>query len=184
MKVITLMQPWASLIYYKQKLIETRSWKTKYRGELYIHSSGKLSTSSKEIFYSTLFRSTFENHDIIFASQLPLGKIIAKATLVDCIPITENIFKDLTELGYEFAPNDIYFGDYTEGRYAWVLKDIEPLDKFIPAKGKLNIWNYEISDKLDYSSTCNGDDDDLTNPCLKCSHFCFPIGCMVHINEL
>lgn len=40
-----------------------------------------------------------------------------------------------------------------------------------------------MDDKLDYSSTCNGDDDDLTNPCLKCLHFCFPIGCMVHVYD-
>lgn len=143
MKVISLMQPWASLIYYKEKLIETRSWKTKYRGEIYIHSSGKLTKFISDTFYSQVFRSTFENCGIHLAAQLPFGKIIAKASLVDCVPITDGIFNTLTELGYEFAPNDIYFGDYTPGRYAWVLQNIEPLDEFIPAKGKLNIWNYE-----------------------------------------
>lgn len=144
MKVISLMQPWASLIYYKEKFIETRSWKTKYRGEIYIHSSGRLNKFSSDTFYSPVFRSTFENHGIISASQLPLGKIIAKATLVDCVPITDDIFNTLIQLGYEFAPNDIYFGDYTPGRYAWVLQNITPLDTFIPAKGNLNIWNYEV----------------------------------------
>ena len=34
-------------------------------------------------------------------------------------------------------------GYYEEGRYAWILKDIKKI-KPIPAKGKLNIWNYEI----------------------------------------
>ena len=33
--------------------------------------------------------------------------------------------------------------------------------------------------KLDYSDTCNKDDDDLANPCFKCINFCFPIGCML-----
>ncbi len=33
-------------------------------------------------------------------------------------------------------------GDYREGRYAWILEDVEPLYKPIKAKGQLNIWNY------------------------------------------
>ena len=41
MKVISIKEPFATLIMNKMKLIETRSWKTNYRGELYIHASGK-----------------------------------------------------------------------------------------------------------------------------------------------
>ena len=33
-------------------------------------------------------------------------------------------------------------GLYEKGRYAWILKDVKPIYP-IPAKGKLNIWNYE-----------------------------------------
>ena len=39
MKVISLTEPYATLIKDKKKWIETRSWKTSYRGELYIHAS-------------------------------------------------------------------------------------------------------------------------------------------------
>ena len=41
MKVLSLMEPWGSLIKEKVKYIETRSWKTNYRGDLYIHTSLK-----------------------------------------------------------------------------------------------------------------------------------------------
>lgn len=34
-------------------------------------------------------------------------------------------------------------GLYEFGRYAWIFEDVEPIYS-IPAKGKLNIWNYEI----------------------------------------
>ena len=34
-------------------------------------------------------------------------------------------------------------GKYEEGRYAWVLENIEPLGKPIKAKGHLSIWNYD-----------------------------------------
>ena len=39
MKVLSLREPWATLIKDKKKFVETRSWKTNYRGELYIHAS-------------------------------------------------------------------------------------------------------------------------------------------------
>ena len=39
MKVLSLREPGATLIKEKKKLVETRSWKTDYRGELYIHGS-------------------------------------------------------------------------------------------------------------------------------------------------
>ena len=38
MKVLSLTEPCATLIKEKKKLVETRSWKTSYRGELYIHA--------------------------------------------------------------------------------------------------------------------------------------------------
>ena len=42
MKVLTIKQPWATLIMQGDKRFEFRSWKTKYRGELYIHTSSKV----------------------------------------------------------------------------------------------------------------------------------------------
>ena len=34
-------------------------------------------------------------------------------------------------------------GEYEEGRYAWILEDIEPLEEKIKIKGHLGVWNYE-----------------------------------------
>ena len=39
MKVLSLTEPYATLIKEKKKFVETRSWKTNYRGTLYIHAS-------------------------------------------------------------------------------------------------------------------------------------------------
>ena len=39
MKVLSLTEPYATLIKNGSKTIETRSWKTNYRGRLYIHAS-------------------------------------------------------------------------------------------------------------------------------------------------
>ena len=39
MKVLSIKEPFASLISLGIKKIETRSWKTNYKGEIYIHAS-------------------------------------------------------------------------------------------------------------------------------------------------
>lgn len=33
-------------------------------------------------------------------------------------------------------------GEYSIGRYAWILDNVEMLDEKISARGKLNIWNF------------------------------------------
>ena len=54
MKVLSLKEPFATLIKNKKKLVETRSWNTNYRGELYIHASvtkiDKETRNRKELF--------------------------------------------------------------------------------------------------------------------------------------
>ena len=35
-------------------------------------------------------------------------------------------------------------GEYQEGRYAWILDNVKPLETPIKAKGQLSIWNYKI----------------------------------------
>ena len=63
MKALSLRQPWASLIADGRKTIETRTWRTYYRGPLAIHAS------------------THPYED------LPTGGIIAVAWLYDCRPM-------------------------------------------------------------------------------------------------
>lgn len=71
MKVISLLEPWASLIKEKIKCIETRGWRTKYRGELYIHASKRKLTKSNWIDYKKQL-SFLTNTDFKY------GYIIAK----------------------------------------------------------------------------------------------------------
>ena len=45
MKVLSIKEPFATLVKDGVKRYETRSWKTNYRGEIYIHASLGLSTA-------------------------------------------------------------------------------------------------------------------------------------------
>ena len=47
MKVISIKQPYASLIAYGYKKYEFRTWKTNYRGQIYIHATKNIDTSVK-----------------------------------------------------------------------------------------------------------------------------------------
>src|SRR5581483_12167599 len=49
-KVLTLTQPWATLVAIGAKQIETRSWPTKYRGPLLIHAGAGLGPGGKEAY--------------------------------------------------------------------------------------------------------------------------------------
>ena len=126
MKVLSIKEPFATLIKDGIKIYETRSWKTNYRGEIYIHASLSLSKSEN-----------VEKANRYLKSEIKPGYILCRCELVDCIPMT----KDFIEYIYN-ETNESEYGKYVEGRYAWKLKVIEILDEPISAKGKLGIWNY------------------------------------------
>ena len=126
MKVLSIKEPFATLIKDGVKIYETRSWKTNYRGEIYIHASLSLSKSER-----------VESAKKYLKSEIKPGCILCKCELVDCIPMTDEFIKYINK---ETSESD--YGLYSEGRYAWKLKVLEVLDEPIPAKGKLGIWNY------------------------------------------
>ncbi len=130
MKVLSLTEPFATLIKEKKKFIETRSWKTNYRGELYIHAS-KTKPAKKDIENRELM-SLIPN--VIFS----YGHIICKCNLVNCIYMTKEYVEDMKTNHHQ----EYICGEYQEGRYAWILENVELLEQPIPAKGQLNIWTF------------------------------------------
>lgn len=133
MKALSIKEPYASCIREKKKFIETRSWKTNYRGELLIHAS------------STGFMGdgSFANYvvNVLGVNPFRQGVIHCKVRLVDCIKMDEEfIRKMISENRQEYN-----LGFYEPGRYAWVMEFIEAYDvnKQPVVKGKLGIWDYE-----------------------------------------
>jgi len=135
MKVISIIEPWATLIKEGKKCIETRSWKTNYRGEIYIHASAKkISKSSPEI--QNLLK-------LIPNVNMNYGHIICKASLVDCKYMDEEFIKNIKLNRQEYIG-----GFYSIGRYAWVLQDVKVLKNPIQVKGHLGIWNYNYEESI------------------------------------
>ena len=126
MKVLSIKEPWASLIMNGTKKIETRSWKTKYRGEIYIHASLSEAKITKP-----------EVYELIKDMNFKCGYIICKCNLVDCIYMTDEYVNDMKTNHYA----EYICGRYEVGRYAWIVEDVKVIEP-IKAKGKLGLWNY------------------------------------------
>lgn len=133
MKALSLLQPWASLVVMGAKKIETRSWRTDYRGELLIHASrGKKGAA---LCGDPLFR----NHIPSF-QQLPFGAVIGSVKLRDVVPVEMLQLPDATLASLTLEEKA--FGDYTKGRYAWLLEEPVQFRHPLPANGSLGLWNY------------------------------------------
>ena len=125
MKVLTIKQPWASLIIEGYKRFEFRSWKANYRGELLIHAGKSVDKEAYERLKGYL-------------TEMPLGKIIGKVELTDCIKTTPKFFEERLK-----ENRDIYTKSIFKEDYAWQVELKEKFDKPIDVKGKLGLWNYE-----------------------------------------
>jgi hypothetical protein len=156
---LTLTQPYATLVAIGAKLIETRSWATPYRGRIAIHAgkglgpvggmAGLRALVRREPFASVLgawgaLTRTNVLEDPV--RYLPRGVVIATAELAGCSPTVHHPSLPIawrhveTERMWHLTEQEEAFGDYTPGRYAWLLADVRPLAEPVPAKGALGLW--------------------------------------------
>ena len=126
MKVLTIKQPWATLIMQGDKRFEFRSWKTNYRGELLIHAGKGIDNEAMK----RLSKYIPEN--------LPSEKILGKVKLVDCIEMSTEFKEILLK-----ENKDIYTDSSFKENYGWKLENVEVFDKPIETKGKLGLWEYK-----------------------------------------
>lgn len=137
MKAISLTQPWATLVALRQKRIETRSWSTPYRGPIAIHAAKNFPAECRGLAESEPFSEALRSH----WKPLPLGKVVAVAQLVDVREILTG--EDVILLNRLGLPRwEFHFGDYTKGRFAWVLANVKALDEPIHARGMLGVWEW------------------------------------------
>jgi activating signal cointegrator 1 len=108
-RALSLWQPWASLVACGRKTIETRSWRTGYRGPLAIHASQRPPRKGEcpgEVFVNGIGELSYwlpepwteedqtraglpPDGDLV-GFPLPLGAVVATCRLVDVVPMTES----------------------------------------------------------------------------------------------
>lgn len=153
MKAITLTQPWATLVAIGAKRIETRSWGTKYRGPLAIHAAKGRTIEAISLFFQEPFKSVLREAGYSTYSALPFGCIVATCELVSVREIHHArmgigwgwIGPDRTLYEFEIDQQERCFGDYAEGRKAWLLHNVQHLAEPIPARGALSLWEWHNS---------------------------------------
>lgn len=111
MRILSIKQPWASLIVHGFKDIENRSWRTHYRGPLIIHASQSHDRDS-------LARNLSVEYLSITPENLYRGQIIGMVELFDCV---------------ETSPS-VWF----EGPWGWRMRNARIVDP-IPFTGALGL---------------------------------------------
>lgn len=144
MKALTVWQPWAQLLAKGYKHVETRSWKTNYRGEILIHAAQKS-------FHECWFRYVDDDAKALISRYMelpeafncekyfPRGCIVGKAILVDCRQMDDIWIHKIKN----YLPEEYTFGDYQAGRYAWILENPVLFETPIVTSGRQGLWNYD-----------------------------------------
>lgn len=145
MKGLSLWQPWASLVAWREKAIETRPWGTSYRGPIAIHATQLFPRDAIELCHQEPFRFALKAAGVVQPADLPRGAIVAVARLVDILatggadpratdPWPRRWVQDLS--GQERA-----FGDFSCHRYGWFLEDVRALPEPILCRGAQGLWS-------------------------------------------
>ncbi len=165
MKILSLWQPWASLI-GRGKSIETRSWETLHRGPLAIHAAKRWTAEEQAICKTEPFLSELIDNELLFIERfysgsggehsepkyrfrLPFGAVVAVCTLADCRATGGR--KDQFGCGPKYADwvhalsaQELDFGNYSPGRFGWILEGVRILDAPIPLIGRQGLWNADL----------------------------------------
>lgn len=142
MKAITITQPLASLVALDAKRILSLEWDTDYLGPIAIHSSKSMPSEALQLSADDPFRSVLHAARHLHVGHLPLGYVLATAELWDVRPIIGSRDSIPEDHGARY---ERYFGDFSDGRYAWLLRDIRILSRPIAAKGSLGVWDWDDS---------------------------------------
>ena len=126
MKVLTLKQPWATLVAEGIKKYEFRSWKTNYRGKILIHAGTGIDKKELE---------KFKDLNLEFPSK----RILAEVELEDCLELNDELNKKI------IAEKNIAYGSKIRTGYAWKLKNVKKLNVDEEINGKLGFWNYDLN---------------------------------------
>lgn len=152
MKALTLTEPWASLVAIGAKRIETRSWPAYYRGRIAIHAGKKFTGDDLECAQDEDYEDALLTAGVSVFPQGGMcgpvkdafpdtrGCVIATATLSHCGMFDE---QNVEVIRQTYGERELRFGDFTPGRFGFVLTDVIRLPEPIPAMGSLGLWEWE-----------------------------------------
>lgn len=145
MKALTIKQPWASLIAHGIKDVENRTWRTKYRGRIYVHVSAAKFIGKAHPFTPlqlSVCQNAQQNGLLPELNKLPYSAIIGEVDIVDCVLNHPSIWAEKSETAK--AGNQEF---YKKGSVTWNWILANPIlydEPILNVKGKLSFWPYSI----------------------------------------
>jgi len=115
---LSIRQPWVDAILYHGKNIENRTWRTNYRGLIFLHASKNICGQDDFDFVESTSKISLPPR-----TEIQTGGIVGVATLVDCV----------TE----------YDSPWFFGPYGFVLEQVKPV-QFIPLRGRQSLFETGI----------------------------------------
>ncbi|HUQ97926.1 MAG TPA: hypothetical protein VM166_00645 [Gemmatimonadaceae bacterium] len=137
-----MTQPWATLVAIGANVIETRDWPTKYRGPFAIHAAKGFPREARALCRKQPFRDALAARGYTSAEDLPLGAVVALVnleSLIVCGPGTLKEIRAQSKRG-ELPPHEADFGDFSDGRFGFVLNEVRRVGPPVPARGMLGFW--------------------------------------------
>lgn len=171
MRSLSIKQPWASLIAHNIKKIENRTWKTNFRGRIYIHASAKRAGRTIPLLDTRQCKCLTENSWCDSKEDIK-SAIIGEVDIIDCVINHDSIWAEKTDFSQE-DPNTIW---------NWVLANAVLYENpILNVKGKLSFWEPDIdivecigcSQKFD--SEFMAEDSVGEKYCKECEDILFPI---------
>lgn len=152
-----MTQPWASLLVAGANCIETRSWNTRYRGPVAIHAAMGFPAHAKALCAQSPYREALAAAGFDSATALPTGQFIGLADLDDVVACDAATAADIRRQSRAglLPPHELAFGDFSAGRFGFVMARMAPLTTLIPARGMLGLWN--IAPVLEEQILANAD---------------------------
>lgn len=143
MRAYTVYQPYAYATVAGLKQYETRPRRTNIRGRVAVHAGKKRCNKNGfparligEIAYGKILETEYDRgiEQLKRATELVYGAVVGTVEIVDCVPV-EEIMHTLNE-------RERLLGDFSPGRFAWVLRNPIMFEKPIPARGQQGWWNW------------------------------------------
>lgn len=145
MKAYTVYQPFADATVAGLKHYETRPRRTSIRGRVAVHA-GKKIIKNHDLF-AAIHEAQGKDPERYRGSALyytehgvgDFGAVVGTVEIVDCVPVEE--------IADKLTPLERLLGDYTPGRFAYVLKSPVKFDTPVPARGQQGWWQWEMKIK-------------------------------------
>lgn len=128
LKMLTVREPYASLISENKINIYITKMKLVYCGEIYIHASN-----------SKLSKKELQKYQNTFKKKIKYGYILSKVKVLDCIRINEKNIKEMQAYPKEYINHPLVIG-----YYVWIFSKAELVKDQIKLKGKVGVWKYKV----------------------------------------